>query len=73
MAEVGQLEAALDLLRRLPPQQIEQNLEVITKLLPDETPRLLKMVDVPSNVMLCPSSQREFLLCDHNRHDMAYR
>jgi len=70
----GPLEAALDLLRRLPPQNIHQNLVDVLQLLPEEhRPALLSAVDVPCQVKLCPRTSREYLACDYNRDGDSYR
>lgn len=70
---LGVVEAALDLLRRLPPQNIEQNLVALARLLPQYTPELLNTVDVPSKVRICTQSSREYLACDYNRDGDSYR
>lgn len=70
---IGELEAALDLLRRLPPQNIEENLLRLIQLLPGYTPALLNTVDIPTKVHVCPTSQQEYLACDYNRDGDSYR
>jgi hypothetical protein len=42
-----QITASLSLMRRLPPNKIEQNLNGLLNLLPDETDELLQRVDQP--------------------------
>ncbi|GEM10936.1 WASH complex, F-actin capping protein, beta subunit [Rhodotorula toruloides] len=67
------LTASLDLLRRLPPQQIAQNLALLTDtLLPDLADDLLSSVDQPLAVKV-DSSSREYLVCDYNRDGDSYR
>lgn len=64
---VGDLEAALDLIRRLPPHNVEKNLEILTDLLPAKSTALRTIVDVPSTKRVCPVTNREFLTCTHNQ------
>jgi capping protein beta len=68
--KVGPLEAALDLLRRLPPQNVESNLSALLTLLPDYRAPLLKTVDVPARIV---GEQHEFIACDYNREGESYR
>lgn len=72
-AEVGSLEAALDLLRRLPPQRVETNLLALVRLLPQYTSQLLSTVDVPAKVRVCSRTGRDYLVCDYNRDGDSYR
>ncbi|CUS23234.1 LAQU0S09e00144g1_1 [Lachancea quebecensis] len=67
-------EAALDLLRRLDPTKVEQNLNQLIKLDPDLAEDLLASVDTPLKVKKDPSaSQKEFLCCDYNRDIDSHR
>lgn len=70
---IGAVEAALDLLRRLPPQNVEENLVALLRLLPAHTAELLNTVDVPTKVHLCSLSNREYIACDYNRDGDSYR
>lgn len=67
------LEASLDLLRRLPPQRVEENLLSLVQLIPEHTDKLLNTVDVPAKVRVCPVTFREYLCCDYNRDGDSYR
>ena len=68
------LEASLDLLRRLPPSKVSQNLDLLQSLLPEDvTTELLSSVDVPLSTRTCPKTGREYLLCDYNRDGDSYR
>lgn len=69
----GAVEAALDLLRRLPPQKVKENLQSVIQLLPEHTAELLNIVDVPTNVRVCEQTNREYLACDYNRDGNSYR
>eukprot|EP01117_Protostelium_nocturnum_P009732 TRINITY_DN347_c0_g1_i1.p1 TRINITY_DN347_c0_g1~~TRINITY_DN347_c0_g1_i1.p1 ORF type:complete len:304 (+),score=99.85 TRINITY_DN347_c0_g1_i1:98-913(+) len=68
-----QLDCALDLMRRLPPSQIENNLAGLIDLVPDLTEQLLSAVDQPLKVAHDPSTGRDYLLCDYNRDGDSYR
>jgi len=67
------LDCALDLMRRLPPSQIEVNLSGLIDLVPDLVEQLLSAVDQPLKVAHDPVSKRDYLLCDYNRDGDAYR
>jgi hypothetical protein len=60
-------DAALDLLRRLPPSQTQQNLERIVQLVPDLEEELLSSVDVGLGVKTCAGTGKLFLTNDYNR------
>jgi len=68
-----QVDCALDLMRRLPPSQIEDNLAGLLDLVPDLTEQLLSAVDQPLKVAHDPVSKRDYLLCDYNRDGDSYR
>mmetsp|Transcript_15591 Transcript_15591/g.47626 ORF Transcript_15591/g.47626 Transcript_15591/m.47626 type:complete len:279 (+) Transcript_15591:39-875(+) len=72
MASSAQLKAALDLMKRLPPGKIEDNLADLVDLAPDLEDDLLAAVDQPLQVHR-DSSGRDFLLCDYNRDGDSYR
>jgi len=67
------LDCALDLMRRLPPNQIEDNLAGLIDLVPDLVEQLLSAVDQPLKVAHDPVSRRDYLLCDYNRDGDSYR
>jgi len=70
---MSQLDCALDLMRRLPPSQIEDNLAGLLDLAPDLTEDLLSAVDQPLKIAFDPVSKRDYLLCDYNRDADSYR
>lgn len=72
MAE-QQLDCALDLMRRLPPQQIEKNLSDLIDLVPSLCEDLLSSVDQPLKVAKCRTTGKDYLLCDYNRDGDSYR
>jgi len=67
------LDCALDLMRRLPPSQIEDNLAGLIDLVPDLMEDLLSAVDQPLKVAHDKTSKRDYLLCDYNRDGDSYR
>jgi len=68
-----QLDCALDLMRRLPPSHIEDNLAGLLDLVPDLTEQLLSAVDQPLKIAHDVASRRDYLLCDYNRDGDSYR
>ncbi|CAF0779334.1 unnamed protein product [Didymodactylos carnosus] len=68
-----QLDCALDLMRRLPPQQVEKNLTDLIDLVPDLTEELLAAVDQPLKVVRDRVVGKDYLLCDYNRDGDSYR
>lgn len=69
----SQLDCALDLMRRLPPQQVEKNLSDLIDLVPDLTEELLAAVDQPLKVIRDRTAGKDYLLCDYNRDGDSYR
>lgn len=68
-----QLDCALDLMRRLPPQQVEKNLSDLIDLVPHLCEELLSSVDQPLKIARDKVSGRDYLLCDYNRDGDSYR
>jgi len=69
----SELDCALDLMRRMPPSAIEDNLAGLIDLVPDLTEQLLSMVDQPLKVAHDKDVKRDYLLCDYNRDADSYR
>lgn len=68
------LTLALDLLRRLPPSEVNKNLETLIALCPSLAEDLISSVDQPSLVKHDAQSHgREYLCCDYNRDGDSYR
>jgi len=67
------LDCALDLMRRLPPTQIEDNLAGLLDLAPDLVEDLLSAVDQPLKIAFDNTAKRDYLLCDYNRDGDSYR
>ncbi|KAJ2139670.1 F-actin-capping protein subunit beta [Coemansia sp. RSA 353] len=68
-----QMDCALDLMRRLPPQSVEENLVTLLEVLPELTEDLLAAVDQPLKVRQDAHSGKEYLVCDYNRDGDSYR
>jgi capping protein beta len=67
------LDCSLDLLRRLPPSKIKQNLAKLIQVKPELAEELLAAVDQPLQVATCKKTGKEFLICDYNRDGTFYR
>eukprot|EP00294_Goniomonas_avonlea_P004026 CAMPEP_0114554142 /NCGR_PEP_ID=MMETSP0114-20121206/8049_1 /TAXON_ID=31324 /ORGANISM="Goniomonas sp, Strain m" /LENGTH=267 /DNA_ID=CAMNT_0001739163 /DNA_START=12 /DNA_END=815 /DNA_ORIENTATION=- len=67
------LEAALDLMRRMPPGQIQEDLGDVLAIVPDLVEDLLSAVDPPLKEARDPVSNKDYLLCDYNRDGDSYR
>ncbi|ORY66662.1 F-actin-capping protein subunit beta [Leucosporidium creatinivorum] len=72
MSQEDPLTACLDLTRRLPPQAIESNLELLCAVLPDLADDLLGSVDQPLKIRV-DGGGRQYLVCDYNRDGDSYR
>ncbi|KAJ2084166.1 F-actin-capping protein subunit beta [Coemansia sp. RSA 988] len=68
-----QMDCALDLMRRLPPQSVEDNLVTLLEALPGLTEDLLSAVDQPLKVRQDSAEGKEYLVCDYNRDGDSYR
>lgn len=68
-----QLDCALDLMRRLPPQQIERNLSDLIDLVPELCEDLLSSIDQPLKIARDKETGKDYLLCDYNRDGDSYR
>ncbi|CAG0919326.1 unnamed protein product [Notodromas monacha] len=68
-----QLDCALDLMRRLPPQKIVKNLSDLIDIVPDLCEELLSSVDQPLKIARDEVVGKEYLLCDYNRDGDSYR
>ncbi|KAI7868307.1 F-actin-capping protein subunit beta [Spinellus fusiger] len=67
-------DCALDLMRRLPPQNVEENLSKLLDLVnPDLADELLSAIDQPLKVKRCSKTGKDFLVCDYNRDGDCYR
>lgn len=67
------MDCALDLMRRLPPQEIEKNLSYLIELVPSLCEDLLSSVDQPLKIARDKEMGKDYLLCDYNRDGDSYR
>lgn len=67
------LDSMLDLMRRLPPTRIEENVLALTQLVPDTADEFLGSVDQPLKIKTDKATGREYLTCDYNRDGESYR
>ncbi|KAK9476933.1 F-actin-capping protein subunit beta [Lipomyces japonicus] len=73
MSSADPFDASLDLLRRLNPKQVAENLASICSLVPDITEDLLSSVDQPLQIKRCKVSGKDYLTCDYNRDGDSFR
>lgn len=66
------LSSCLDLMRRLPPQKVQQNLDLLINIVPDLADDILSSVDQPLQVQQ-DAGGRDYLVCDYNRDGDSYR
>lgn len=67
---------SLDILRRLPPAHVKENVEKLMKVMPNEADDLASSVDQPLTLQVDDSKEgagREFLCCDYNRDGASWR
>jgi capping protein (actin filament) muscle Z-line, beta len=67
------LNAAMNIMRRLPPRDTEKNLGYLCELLPDLEDELLQRIDQPLKVAVDEKSNQKYILCDYNRDGDSYR
>ncbi|KAG8932825.1 F-actin-capping protein subunit beta [Tulasnella sp. 419] len=67
------LDSMLDLMRRLPPTRIEENVEALVNICPDYADDFLGSVDQPLKIQTDPLNGKEYLACDYNRDGESYR
>ncbi|KAH9929985.1 F-actin capping protein beta subunit [Fomitopsis serialis] len=67
------VDSMLDLMRRLPPTHVEENVASLVAMCPDYADDLLGSVDQPLRVMTDRATGRDYLTCDYNRDGESYR
>jgi capping protein beta len=72
-ASSAAFDSLLDLLRRLPPTNVESNVDVLCDLVPEYADDLLGNIDQPLKVLRDDEAGREFLGCDYNRDGDSFR
>mmetsp|Transcript_5510 Transcript_5510/g.11327 ORF Transcript_5510/g.11327 Transcript_5510/m.11327 type:complete len:282 (-) Transcript_5510:277-1122(-) len=71
--EEQQMNSALNIMRRMPPTNIEVNLSGLVNLIPEMTDELLQRVDQPLQTAKDPVNGKQYLLSDYNRDADSYR
>ena len=67
------VDSMLDLMRRLPPTHVEENVASLVAMCPDYAEDLLGSVDQPLRVLTDRATGKEYLACDYNRDSESYR
>ncbi|KAL5258728.1 hypothetical protein ACHWQZ_G009256 [Mnemiopsis leidyi] len=67
------LERALDLMRRVPPQNTNKHLGDLIDICPSLTEELLSAVDQPLSSKTDDLKEQDFIICDYNRDGDSYR
>jgi hypothetical protein len=67
------VDSMLDLMRRLPPTNVEENVNALIQICPDYADDLLGSVDQPLKVMTDRETGKDYLACDYNRDGDSYR
>ncbi|PAV16153.1 F-actin capping beta subunit [Pyrrhoderma noxium] len=67
------LDSMLDLMRRLPPTNVEENVNALVNICPEYADELLGSVDQPLQLKIDHATGREYLACDYNRDGESYR
>ena len=73
LTRLATLDSLLDLMRRLPPTRVEENVNALCEICPEYADDLLGNVDQPLKVLSDPEKGREFLGCDYNRDGDSFR
>ncbi|CAG8601564.1 4552_t:CDS:2 [Acaulospora morrowiae] len=68
-----QIECALDLMRRLPPQNTEENLSKLIDLIPFAHENLLGLIDQPLKEAKCSKTGKDYLLSAYNQDGDSFR
>ncbi|EJU04783.1 F-actin capping protein beta subunit, partial [Dacryopinax primogenitus] len=67
------IDALLDLMRRLPPQHVQQNLDKLVQLAAEDAEELVSSVDVPLRIATCKQTGKTYLCCDYNKDGDSHR
>ncbi len=67
------VDSMLDLMRRLPPTHVEENVASLVAMCPDYADDLLGSVDQPLKVLTDRATGKDYLACDYNRDGDSYR
>ena len=63
----------LDLMRRLPPTKIEENIDALVQISPDYADDLSGNVDQPLKLRVDKATGKEYLACVYNQDGESYR
>jgi capping protein beta len=63
----------LDLMRRLPPTKIEENVDALVQISPDYADDLSGNVDQPLKLRVDKATGKEYLACVYNQDGESYR
>ncbi|OHT09600.1 F-actin-capping protein subunit beta [Tritrichomonas foetus] len=66
-------EAAYDLLRHVPPKDIEPRMYDVIRLNEDLTEDILSTTDIPLQTAIDPTNSQHYIKCDYNRDGDSYR
>lgn len=67
------LKTCLNVMRRMPPSDVEDNLDRLIQIRPDTEEQLLQKVDLPLKVQKDPKTGKNFIQCDYNRDGDSFR
>ncbi|EIN03688.1 F-actin capping protein beta subunit [Punctularia strigosozonata HHB-11173 SS5] len=67
------VDSMLDLMRRLPPTNVQENVAKLVRICPDYADDLLGSVDQPLTLKTDRATGKEYLACDYNRDGESYR
>lgn len=65
--------AGLDLLRHVPPKDVEERMFDIFQLNPDLTDEMISAVDIPLKIEQDKETHQDFIKCDYNRDGDSFR
>ncbi|EAY22231.1 F-actin capping protein, beta subunit, putative [Trichomonas vaginalis G3] len=65
--------AGLDLLRHVPPKDVEERMFDIFQLNPELTDEMISAVDIPLKIQQDKDTHQDFIKCDYNRDGDSYR
>jgi len=71
MAEV--LKTCLDVMRRMPPSDVEDNLTRLIQIRPETEEDLVQKVDLPLKVEKDPQTGKQYIQCEYNRDGDSFR
>lgn len=73
MAAADPVDCMLDLMRRLPPTRVKENVQALVDICPEYAEDLLGSVDQPLGLKTDRATGKDYLICDYNRDGDSYR